>query len=178
MTTPVSYVDVATVMSSTANGTVVPSAYGDQVRDNVVAVWYGWWFKALRSTNQLAIPTTWTLIIPPTFNTAYDSAVTASADGMATLSSGYMVLNRAGTWLFSAEIASGSGAVAASISVGTATGLNNSASDYHQEGAAGSVAAPFKVVTLPTYVSLWAYNGTVGNANMTGRLEGYWLGDA
>lgn len=180
MTAQVPYVDIGTVMGSTADGTVVPSAYGDQVRDNLVALWYGWWFKATRTTSMSVAAGTWVLAAVTSFDTAYETGLTGtSSDGMVSLSSGWVVLNRAGIWLFSANDSLSTSGLSALMAVNTTPSTVGAslAGETHQEGFTNSFGAPFKVTTVPTYVSLWLYSSNISTLSAV-KVEGIWMGDA
>jgi len=82
-------------LASMVTNAVVGASLGDQIRDNLVALYDGWWFRASRSTTTLMAGA---VVTPFEFDTISVSA-SATADGSVTLSSGDVILKKAGLWL-------------------------------------------------------------------------------
>ena len=164
-------------MSSTANNTVIPAAYGDQVRDNLQAIYLGWWVRATGAVSQPVLNGAWAQVSMSVLDATYVSTVASSADPAVTISSGYLVVSKTGRWEISGGIVGGSvlvAALAVRATVGQAADASNSSA-----GGGTLTVATCEAISAPTYVSLWVYGNAATNlsATIAPYIDLTWLGD-
>jgi len=113
------YTPITNVMplASMVTNAVVGASLGDQIRDNLVALYDGWWFRAQRSTTQ-TITSTSTVIL-----TSIAQSATSLAEGSITLdtTTGIVTLKKTGLWLVGGQ---------AGLTAATASTLNILHSDW------------------------------------------------
>jgi hypothetical protein len=88
-------------LASMVTGAAVTAALGDQIADNVVALYEGWWFRATTSVDVSIGAGVTTLV---TMNTLALSA-TATDDGSITLNAGSVQTTKPGLWMVGGHIA-------------------------------------------------------------------------
>jgi hypothetical protein len=178
------YTPLASVMpvASMVTGAAVTAALGDQIRDNTVALYEGWWYRAIRTTSQTIGASANTTIL---FESLTQSATSLAADGGITLASGVVTTRRPGIWLVGGHVEFSAitvGTVLLSLqstdSPGgyTAQFINDTANN--KSGA--SVSVETEVTSAVNVFSLDIFNTSsflTRASQLTTALWGVWLGD-
>ena len=178
-----SYFPLANIMpvASMVSGAVVTAALCDQIRDNLVALWEGWWFRATRSTTQAIGASATTLIVMDTLA----QSATSLTDGSIALSAGSVATTKPGLWLVGGHFwlqSTTTGTLFAILESTDAPSGVYTASDINDTGSnkqASSASATTEVTSAANTFDLRIFNTascTVLNDPMT-ALWGVWLGD-
>ena len=168
-------------VASMVSGAVVSAALCDQIRDNLVALWEGWWFRATRSTTQAIGAAATTLIAMDTLA----QSATSLAEGSISLSAGSVATTKPGLWLVGAHFelqSTTTGTVVPVIESTDAPSGVYAASTNNDTGSnkqSDSVSITTEVTSAVNTFSFRLYNTascTVLNAP-TSAVWGVWLGD-
>ena len=178
-----SYFPLAGILpvASMVSGAVVTAALCDQIRDNLVALWEGWWFRATRSTT-LAVSANVTTLVA--MDTLAQSA-TSLTEGSISLSAGSIVTTKPGLWLIGGHFALQSTTTGTLFAIVESTDAPSgvyTASDINDTGSnkqASSASVTTEVTSTSNTFDLRIFNTascTVLNDPMT-ALYGVWLGE-
>ena len=168
-------------VASMTTGFVVTAALCDQIRDNLVALWEGWWFRATRST-ALAVSANVTTLVA--MDTLAQSA-TSLTDGSIALSAGSVATTKPGLWMVGGHFwlqSTTTGTLFAIVESTDAPSGVYTASDINDTGSnkqASSASVMTEVTSAANTFDLRIFNTascTVLNDPMT-ALWGCWLGD-
>lgn len=117
-----SYNAVTNVMplASMVTGAPVTAALGDQIRDNLVALYDGWWFRASRSTGFTSAASVAT---PLGLDTLLVSQ-TGEDEGSIVLASNAVTVYKPGLWLVGAHYTFGASAITPLVGVAYTDGIS------------------------------------------------------
>lgn len=169
-------------LASMVTNAVVGASLGDQIRDNLVALYDGWWFRASKSATTTMAGSVST---PFELDTISMSA-SATADGSITLSSGDVILKKTGLWLIGGHWLN-SAAAAGLMAIGISHTDNLAPSwicEFVNDASSGivgmSCSGVVEQVSATATAELWFYsqNTTTAQAGAAGQiLWGVWLGE-
>jgi hypothetical protein len=109
-----------TPLASMVTGFPVTAALGDQIRDNLVALNDGWWFRATRTTG---FSTAAASASPIGFDTLVTSQ-TAEDEGSIVLATNLVTVYKTGLWLVGGQYTFGATSVTALVGVAYTDGIS------------------------------------------------------
>jgi hypothetical protein len=167
-------------VASMVTGAAVTAALGDQIRDNLVALYDGWWFKATRITDA-TMPSSVVTAIP--LDTMARSRSATDDQTISIANGGAIRVTKTGLWMLGFHFRFSSaftGVADMFIDATDATGsqLCEQANDSGSSKAAMCCSGTVNVTTSPQTFTPNLY--TVGAPTVTANTVvfwGYWLGD-
>lgn len=178
------YAPLTSVMplASMVTGAPVTAALGDQIRDNLVALNDGWWFRASRSTGFTSVAA----VVTPVGLDTLALSQTCEDEGSASLVSNTVQVNKAGLWLVGGHFTFAAASLVALVGVSytdaiaghwafeslldTSTGTQT---DVCGVGGVEVITVP-ATFTLQTYTSL---STAVAASARSPIMWGVWMGD-
>jgi hypothetical protein len=178
------YASLSSVMpvASMVTGAAVTAALGDQMRDNLVALWEGWWFRATRSTTQVIGSGATTLVGLDTIS----QSATSLAEGSISLSAGAVVTGKPGLWMLGGHFTLTGGVGGSLVAiiestnspgpVAAAENVNDTTSN--KDSTAASITT--QVTSTPNTFGLYAFSSSTitVQSGVATALWGVWVGDA
>jgi hypothetical protein len=172
------YAPLTSIIPTPANGNVVPSAWGDQVDDNLVAHYEGVWFRAIGGAATL-VAAAYT-VIPMT---SIVISATATDEASISIVSGAVTVTKPGIWLVCACAQFGASSTLAGIAIGATNATStleseslidtSGANSLHETSTMVDVTSNPATFTLNCYINSGTPAITVNS--FSPRLSGVWL---
>lgn len=169
-------------LASMVTGAPVTAALGDQIRDNLVALYDGWWFRASRSTSFALSAATVTPVGLDTLSVSQ----TGEDEGSITLVGNTVQVTKPGLWMVGAHFTFGAAAIVALVSMSYTDGISgrwafeallDSATGTQTDVCGVGVA---EVITVPSTFTMQVYTSgasTVATSARSPICWGVWMGD-
>jgi len=175
------YNPLAEVMpvASMVTNAIVTAALCDQMRDNLVALYDGWWFRASKST---ATTTAAAVATPFDLDTIVVSQ-TAEDEGAVTLTGGDVIVNKTGLWIVGGHYTTTTTdtiTIAVSVTGSPAAYVCESCADNANTKTDLCASGAVEVTTVPATMSLVYYTNvslSVAANTRSPFLWGYRAGD-
>jgi hypothetical protein len=170
-----------TPLASMVTGFPVTAALGDQIRDDLVALNDGWWFRASRSTSFVSAAA----VASPLGLDTLTLSQTAEDEGTISLVSNAVQVNKTGLWLVGAHYTFAASSITSLVAVSYTDGISgkwafesvNESSTATQTDVCGSGVA--EVTSGTAVFTMYYYTSgsvTVATSTRSSVMWGVWMG--